>query len=86
MQVAFGPDGAPSRALDGFCKKNGVSPADVTKEADAKGTEYVWAVVRSQGRPAAEVCSRSSGICHIGHALDFPPNGIAGCRSQLDKP
>lgn len=55
-QAAFGADGAPSRALEGFCKKNGVSADDVTREADGKGTEYVWAVVRSRGRPAAEVC------------------------------
>lgn len=54
-KVAFGDGGAPSKALEGFCKKNGVSPADVTVEADEKGTEYVWAVVRETGRSAAEV-------------------------------
>ena len=54
-QVAFGGDGAPSKALEGFCRKNGVTAADVTVEADGKGTEYVWAVVKESGRPAAEV-------------------------------
>lgn len=56
-QVAFGADGAPSKALEGFCRKNGVAPADVTREADEKGTEYVWAVVREKVRSAAEVCT-----------------------------
>ena len=60
--MAFGADGAPSKALEGFCKKNGVSAADVTREADAKGVEYVWAVVRSEGRPAAEV-SEPQDLC-----------------------
>ena len=57
-QVAFGADGSPSKALEGFCKKNGVSLKDVTTEADAKGINYVWAVVKSKGRPAAEVCAQ----------------------------
>ncbi len=54
-QVAFKPDGSPSPALLGFCKKNGVNVDDVTREADTKGTEYVWAAVREEGRSAAEV-------------------------------
>ena len=56
VQVAFGADGAPSKALEGFCRKNGVAAAEVTVKADDKGTEYCWAVVRETGRPAAEVC------------------------------
>lgn len=55
LQVAFGSDGSPSKALEGFCKKNAVAAADVTVEADGKGTEYVWVVVKLRGRAAAEV-------------------------------
>ena len=55
QQVAYGPDGNPSKALLGFCKKNVVSVASVTREADAKGTEYVWAVVKQPGRAASQV-------------------------------
>ncbi len=51
-QAAFGKDGAPTKALEGFCKKNGVSAADVTREADNKGVEYVYAVVKDAGRTA----------------------------------
>ncbi|GLC37301.1 hypothetical protein PLESTB_001138600 [Pleodorina starrii] len=52
---AFGADGSPTKALEGFCRKNGVDVTSVTREADAKGVEYVFAVVRDAGRAAAEV-------------------------------
>lgn len=68
MQVAFGDGGTPSKALQGFCKKNGVSPADVTVEADEKGTEYVWAVVRETGRSAAEVRLHDTAAEHLSAA------------------
>ena len=70
--MAFGSDGSPSKALEGFCRKNAVAAADVTVEADGKGTEYVWAVVQQHGRAAAEVrsymftlytCLPSVGLC-----------------------
>lgn len=54
-QVAFNEDGSPSKALAGFCKKNGVAEADVSVEADGKGVEYVWASKQDGGRSAAEV-------------------------------
>lgn len=55
MQAAYGKDGQPTKALTGFANKNGVDVGEVTREADAKGTEYVWAVRKQAGRPAAEV-------------------------------
>ena len=54
-QVAYGTDGEPTKALTGFAAKNGVALEDCTKEADAKGVEYVWALTRQEGRHAAEV-------------------------------
>ncbi|DBA71104.1 TPA: hypothetical protein ACH3X2_011520 [Trebouxia sp. C0005] len=54
-KVAFGPDGSPSKALLGFCKKNGVQADSVVTEADAKGTQYVWVVVKQPGRATGEV-------------------------------
>ncbi|GFH25586.1 uncharacterized protein HaLaN_23572, partial [Haematococcus lacustris] len=51
---AFTASGQPSPALLGFCKKNGVDPAEVTKAADNKGVEYVYACVKEVGRPAAQ--------------------------------
>jgi len=53
--VAFDADGEPTKAALGFCKKNGIDMANVTREADKKGTEYLYAVVREEGKCAAEV-------------------------------
>ena len=50
LQVAFGADGAPSKALQGFCRKNGVDPAAAAVEGD-----YVWADVQSGGQSSLEV-------------------------------
>lgn len=55
LQVAFGADGEATKALAGFCKKNGVQVEDAIREADAKGVEYVWAVKHLQGLPAGQV-------------------------------
>lgn len=54
-KVAYDARGAPTPALLGFCKKNGVTVEDCFADADAKGVEYVWAEVKQAGRPAAEV-------------------------------
>ena len=55
--MAYGKDGEPTKALTGFAAKNGIDIADCTKEADAKGVEYVWAVQKQKGRHAAEVAT-----------------------------
>ena len=52
LQSAF-KDGAPTKALEGFLRKNGVSAADVTRETDAKGVEYCFVTVKDAGRAAA---------------------------------
>lgn len=54
-------DGAPTKALEGFARKNGVDPADVVVEADAKGVEYCYATVATPGRPAAEALAAALG-------------------------
>jgi glycyl-tRNA synthetase beta subunit len=77
MQAAFGPDGKPTKALTGFAAKNGVAAEDVTREADSKGTEYVWAVRKQAGRHAAEVslpltvvfCADTLLVCYWGSVM-----------------
>lgn len=54
-KAAFDASGAPTKALEGFCRKNGVSGDAVVREADAKGVEYCWVEVKDAGKPAAEV-------------------------------
>ncbi|KAG1677161.1 hypothetical protein FOA52_000967 [Chlamydomonas sp. UWO 241] len=48
-------DGVATKALEGFCKKNGVDPATVTVEPDEKGVEYVYAVVADAGQAAGDI-------------------------------
>ncbi|CAI5515942.1 unnamed protein product [Closterium sp. Naga37s-1] len=49
---AFDKDGKPTKALEGFCKRNAVTAEAVTMRADDKGVEYVWASVSEESRPA----------------------------------
>ena len=51
--VAF-KDGAPTKAAEGFARKNGVSLEALSKKETDKG-DYVVAEVHEPGRPAAEV-------------------------------
>ncbi|RYG41468.1 glycine--tRNA ligase subunit beta, partial [bacterium] len=48
--AAFNPDGTPSKALEGYCRKNGVDPADVENDG-----QYVWVTKRIAGKMAGEI-------------------------------
>lgn len=50
IAAAYGPDGAPTKALEGFCRSKGIEPDQLEREG-----EYVWATVHEKGRSAAEV-------------------------------
>lgn len=50
LGVAFGDDGTPSRAAEGFARKHGLTPADLLREGD-----NVVAVTHTAGRPTAEL-------------------------------
>ncbi|HEX7975872.1 MAG TPA: glycine--tRNA ligase subunit beta, partial [Anaerolineales bacterium] len=55
---AFGPDGALTRAGEGFARSKGIDPGDLqVREMD--GGRYAVAVVRQAGRPAAEVLAEA---------------------------
>jgi len=69
-KAAFAPNGAPTKALLGFCAKNGVDAASVTVEADAKGVDYVFADVHEAGAPAAAALERE--LPALLAALAFP--------------
>lgn len=53
-RAAFGPDGAPTKAAEGFARAQGVAVADLVVRSTAGG-EYVFARKREAGRPAQEV-------------------------------
>jgi glycyl-tRNA synthetase beta chain len=50
LQAAYDADGQPSKALLGFCRSQGIDPAEVRQEG-----EYVWAKKSIPGRATAEV-------------------------------
>ena len=52
--IAFGPDGTPSKAAEGFARGQGVDVASLTLVATDKG-EYVAAVRKETGRPVHEL-------------------------------
>lgn len=54
-KAAFDADGNPTKAGEGFARGKGVSVADLVRETDENGVEYVYAVIEQVGRGAAEV-------------------------------
>ncbi len=52
--IAFGPDGAPSKAAEGFARGQGVDVSSLTVVTTDKG-EYVAAVRKETGRPTHEL-------------------------------
>ena len=66
-KIAFDADGNPTKAAIGFAKKNKVRPEDlITRDG------YVYAVIREQGKPSAEILQTllPKLICD----LNFPNN------------
>ena len=52
--AAFGPDGAPTKAGEGFARGQGVAVSDLVVREDG-GREFVFAELRSEGRDVAEI-------------------------------
>ncbi len=50
LAAAYAPDGNPTKALEGFCKGQGVEPSQVRNDG-----EYVWVDKPVPGKSAAEV-------------------------------
>ncbi len=55
---AFDPDGAPTRAAEGFAHGKGLTPQDLVVE-EVDGGRYAVARVSEPGRPAAEVLAEA---------------------------
>ncbi|MDO4436720.1 MAG: glycine--tRNA ligase subunit beta [Coriobacteriaceae bacterium] len=52
-KIAFDAEGNPSKAAEGFARKNGMTGADLIVREDADGTEYVFAERNIPSEPAA---------------------------------
>ena len=69
-RAAFDDDGAPTKALEGFCRGQGVSPDDVERREDEKGVEYVYVHKKEIGNGAIEFLSGA--LPDLVASLSFP--------------
>ena len=56
-RIAFGEDGAPTKAAEGFARKCGVSAADLVRRVGDDGREYVFAELHVPAEPALPILS-----------------------------
>lgn len=53
--IAFDAEGNPTKAAEGFARGKGLAAADLVREVDEKGVEYVYAVTSTPAVPAVEL-------------------------------
>lgn len=68
-KAAYDENGAPTRALLGFCKSQGLDPQDLI-EREVNGNLYLFACKRSPGQPALQVLPDL--LRGIAEGLSFP--------------
>jgi len=69
-RAAYDRTGAPTRAAEGFARAQGLSTADLVVRDDEKGTPYVYAHRREEGRQAADILPPL--LRELVYALEFP--------------
>ena len=57
-KIAFDADGNPTKAAEGFARKNGLTAAELIRREDTDGTEYVFAEQNIPSEPAAPMLAR----------------------------
>lgn len=57
-KIAFDAEGNPTKAAEGFARKNGMTAADLVRREDADGTEYVFAEQNTPSEPAVPILTR----------------------------
>ncbi|SMC94126.1 glycine--tRNA ligase subunit beta [Sporomusa malonica] len=67
VKIAFGPDGAPTKAALGFARGQGIDPAALVVKDD-----YIYAIVQEVGRPVAELLPGL--LTDIVNNMSFPKN------------
>ena len=60
-QIAFDADGNPTKAAEGFARKNGVDASQLSRKVAEDGNEYVFAERNVESRPAMPILSE---LCH----------------------
>ena len=69
-KAAYDGDGNPTKALEGFCRSQGISFDDVERREDEKGVEYVYVHKHEQGTGAVAVLARA--LPDLIASLTFP--------------
>ena len=69
-KIAFDAEGNPTKAAQGFARKNGVTPDQLVRREDTDGREYVFAERNVASRPAEPILSALSE--HVIGALEWP--------------
>ena len=57
-KIAFDAEGNPTKAAEGFARKNGMTAAELVRCEDADGTEYVFAEQNTPSEPAVPILTR----------------------------
>lgn len=57
-KIAFDAEGNPTKAAEGFARKNGLTAAELVRREDADGAEYVFAEQNTPSKDAAPILSR----------------------------
>ena len=57
-KIAFDAEGNPTKAAEGFARKNGLTAAELVRREDADGTEYVFAEQNTPSKDAVPILSR----------------------------
>ena len=80
LSRAFEEDGTtPTKAALGFCKKNGVDPADLEKDG-----EYIWANVKTTGKAAVDVLKEA--LPGMVSSINFPKTMRWNSESTFSRP
>jgi glycyl-tRNA synthetase beta chain len=69
VRGAYAEDGTPTKAALGFARGKGVDVADLVRDTE-NGGEYVYAVIRAEGLPAADVLPEL--LARLAAGLDWP--------------
>ena len=57
-KIAFDAEGNPTKAAEGFARKNGMTAAELVRREDADGTEYVFAEQNTPSELAVPILTR----------------------------